>query len=121
MSRKTLRVVVSSAVLAAAVIGVVQLLGNGDPTCLTVDQIVSDPARWQGENVSVKGTVQPGSRARGPSGDWRFNVVSQGQTLSVRYTGVMPDTFVDAAEVLMVGELRPREFSARNVLVRVLG
>jgi len=34
---------------------------------------------------------------------------------------VVTSTLVDAAEVIVVGELRDRQFSARNVLVRVPG
>jgi cytochrome c-type biogenesis protein CcmE len=121
MGTKTLRVVVVSAVFTAAVVGIVRLLGDREPTHLSVDQIVRDPARWQGENVSVMGVVQPASRQRGVGGDWRFNVVAQEQTLNVRYTGVVPNTFVDAAVVMLVGELRDQELSARRLLVRAPG
>ena len=121
MSTRTLQTVALSAVLAAAVIGVVQMRGESEPTYLSVEQIVRDPARWQGESVSVLGIVQPGSRQRDADGDLRFNVVSQGETLSVRFTGVVPSTFVDAAEVMVTGDVSDRELSARTVSVKVPG
>jgi cytochrome c-type biogenesis protein CcmE len=118
MITRTLRYVVLPAVVAAAVIGVVRLLGDGEPTYLSVDQVVSDPARWQGESVAVQGIVQPASRQQDEAGDWRFTVASQGERLSVRYTGVVPSTFVDEAQVLVIGELRDRELSARHLSAR---
>jgi cytochrome c-type biogenesis protein CcmE len=47
--------------------------------------------------------------------------VAQEQTLNVRYTGVVPSAFVDAAVVMLVGELRDQEFIARRLAVRVPG
>jgi cytochrome c-type biogenesis protein CcmE len=120
MSVKTLQLVVLLAVFAVIVVGIVRRPAS-EPILLSVDQIVREQARWQGENVSVQGIVQPASRQQGADGDWRFNVVSAGQTLSVHYTGAVPSTLVDAAEVIVVGQLRDGEFRARTVLVNAPG
>lgn len=120
MGIKTLQLVALLAVLAAIVIGIARRPASA-PTLLSVDQIVREPARWQGENVSVQGIVEPASRQQGADGEWHFNVMSQGQTLRVRYTGAVPSTLVDAADVVVVGTLRDGEFRARTVLVNAAG
>ena len=118
--RKAVRLVVLFGVVAAAVLGIGRLVRESQPTYLSLSQIVADPTRWQGENVSFMGVVQPGSRQQ-VGAEWHFNVVSGGQSLSVRFSGIAPDTFVDAAEVFVIGQLREREFTARNLLVKVPG
>ena len=121
MRRRIVRLVVLFGILAATVLGIGRLLRDSEPRYhLSVGQIVANPTRWQGENVSVMGIVQPGSQQRFGA-ERRFNIVSDGQTLSVRYTGLAPNTFVDAAEVLVKGKLRDREVNARSLLVKVPG
>jgi cytochrome c-type biogenesis protein CcmE len=81
------------------------------------DQVVRDAAQWQGKTVSVHGIVSEESRAG--EHRWRFNLVWQGESLSVIYGGPVPDTFVDGAVVVVQGKLRDREFVARQMAVRV--
>jgi len=120
-SSKRIQLVVFSVVVAAAIVGISRLRqGQDEPTHLSIDQILADPMEWQGKKISVMGVVLPGSRQRFGA-EWRFNIASGGRTLSVRYSGITPDTFVDAAEVFVIGQLRDREFSARDLLVKVPG
>jgi cytochrome c-type biogenesis protein CcmE len=43
--------------------------------------------------------------------DYRFQVQSNGKVVPVRYTGVVPDTFKDGAEVVLKGTLSSDGFS----------
>ena len=120
-SSKRIQVVVFSALAIGAIVGIGRLRQEqGEPTYLSIDQIFAGPMQWQGKKISVMGVVQPGSRQRFGA-EWRFNIVSGGRTLRVRYSGIAPDTFVDAAEVFVIGQLRDREFSARHLSVKVPG
>lgn len=117
-----LRACVVSPFVVVAVGGLLAALtfDRAEPTRLYVNQLASEPSRWAGETILVQGIVQTGSQQRtDAAGDWRFTVTSRGAVLPVHYAGVMPSTFTDGAEVLVLGELSDRQFSARNVLVRV--
>ncbi len=81
------------------------------------DQVVRDAGQWQGKTVSVHGIVSEESRV--DEHRWRFNLVWQGESLSVVYRGPVPDTFVEGAVVVVEGILRDREFVARQMAVRV--
>ena len=81
------------------------------------DQVVRDAGQWQGKTVSVYGIVSEESRAG--ENRWRFNLVWQGESLNVVYHGLVPDTFVEGAVVIVGGKLHDREFAARDLAVRV--
>jgi cytochrome c-type biogenesis protein CcmE len=78
-----------------------------------VDEVVSQRASLQGKKVQLHGYVIPGSRLTKPNTlEWRFKVQNNpirsgepGQVMSVSYTGIVPDTFKDEAEVVLRGEL----------------
>jgi cytochrome c-type biogenesis protein CcmE len=68
----------------------------------------------------VNGQVQAGTIERLPSGeDVRF-VMSDGRSaLPVSYHGIIPDTFVDDADVVVEGRLRPDGvFEAHTLLAK---
>ena len=109
------------AVPAAAFAGIVRLWEGSPPSDVSVDEVVRDPAAWQGEDVSVRGRIQPTSIQRAGDADWRFTIIGRGHTLRVRYTGTAPNTLDDDAEVIVSGVLRDVEFSARRLSVRVPG
>ncbi len=116
-----LRVVALSVTMAA--IALVPLMWDRRPTyrsvdeIASVDQIVDDPVRWQGVMAAVRGIVRPGSIERSAGTEWRFDIVGQDQTLNVHYTGVVPSTFGDGADVVVFGHLGNQQFSAGTLLV----
>jgi cytochrome c-type biogenesis protein CcmE len=72
---------------------------------LTVTEYV-DQQRGETDGFRVNGRVVEGSILRAASGEDVEFVMSDGTTaLPVRYHGVIPDTFVDDAEVVVEGAL----------------
>ncbi len=71
-------------------------------------------------NYRVNGTVAVGSIERLPTGtDVRFVVTDGGHELVVRYHGIIPDTFVDDAAVVVEGRLQEDgTFLAHNLLAK---
>ena len=72
------------------------------------------------QGLRVSGTVLAGSIDRDvDSLTVRFAIVEEGETLSVVYTGVIPDTFKDDADVVVEGELaRSGVFQAKTILMK---
>ncbi len=70
--------------------------------------------------IRINGKVQDGSIVRQRSGmDVRFNVTDGQAAIPVEYHGVVPDTFVDGADVVVEGGLRQDgTFVASNLLAK---
>ena len=78
-----------------------------------VDEVMAQPAAWQGKRLQLHGRVVKGSILRRPSGasyEYRFQVENNGRRATARHTGIVPDTFKDEAEVVLKGRLRPEGF-----------
>jgi len=72
---------------------------------LTVGEFLGQPDR-AGDGFRINGKVDPGSIERMPTGeDVTFLVTDGNQSLPVAYHGIIPDTFVDGAEVVVEGSL----------------
>jgi cytochrome c-type biogenesis protein CcmE len=71
-----------------------------------VDEVMAQPDAWQGKKLQVHGYVVPGSRFFVPNTlDYTFDLHRNGQTIRAYYSGVVPDTFKDDAEVVLTGKL----------------
>ena len=72
------------------------------------------------QGLRVSGTVLAGSIDRDVASlTIEFTVVEEGETLPVVYTGVVPDTFNDDADVVIEGELaRSGVFLAETILMK---
>ena len=67
----------------------------------------------------VNGTVTPGTIVRETSGmDVRFRMTDGETSVAVAYHGVIPDTFVDEAAVVVEGRLENGTFVAHNLLAK---
>jgi cytochrome c-type biogenesis protein CcmE len=76
-----------------------------------VEQVMAEPQAWYGKRLQIHGYVVKDSiRRRRESLDYRFSLESKGQTVQASYTGVVPDTFKDGAEVVLKGRLGPHGF-----------
>jgi cytochrome c-type biogenesis protein CcmE len=80
-----------------------------------VDEVMANTAPWQGKKLQVHGNVVPGSieQARGTL-MYRFQIETGSMSrpeprppaiISATYTGLVPDTFKDGAEVVAKGTL----------------
>jgi cytochrome c-type biogenesis protein CcmE len=91
-----------------------------------VDEVMVNPTAWEGKPLQLKGYVVPGSRLRKPDTlEWKFKVQNNptrsGQTgniVDAWYTGIVPDTFNDEAEVVLSGRLGADGFHATNVVAK---
>jgi cytochrome c-type biogenesis protein CcmE len=73
---------------------------------MSVDEFRQQPDPTDGD-FRINGSVLPGSIERLPSGmDVRFQLTDGQDFLPVAYHGVIPDTFVDEAAVVVEGSLQ---------------
>ena len=84
-------------------------LGFSAAHAVLPDEVMSDPSAWHGKRLQLHGYVESIERKRN-SLDYRFNVQSNGRVVRASYSGVVPDTFKDGAEVVLKGTLNGGEF-----------
>src|SRR3954471_7517429 len=101
MSAKIAKIALTIVVLGAAFGGLFySTLAEGTEYYKHVEEVTAKPDAWYGKRLQLHGFVAKDSiRKRRESLDYRFTVESKGQTVPVSYTGVVPDTFKDGAEV----------------------
>ena len=107
MSYKAVRIGITSVVLSLAFGGLLwSTLSEGTEYYKHVDEITADPAAWQGKKLQVHGFIVEKSILRRPDTlDWRFEIENNGEILKAEYSGLVPDTFKDGAEVVVKGQL----------------
>jgi cytochrome c-type biogenesis protein CcmE len=112
MKHKAVRIGLTSLVLVLAFGGLMySTLSEGTEYYKHVDEVMVDPSSWQGKNLQLHGFVVPNSIRRRPDSlDWRFEVQSKGHVVRASYSGIVPDTFKDEAEVVLKGKLSPDGF-----------
>jgi cytochrome c-type biogenesis protein CcmE len=86
---------------------------------LTVSEFMAQPDR-HGDGFRINGKVAAGTIERASSGqDVRFLMTDGVQSLPVAYHGIIPDTFVDGADVVVEGALAPGgSFEAHTLLAK---
>jgi cytochrome c-type biogenesis protein CcmE len=80
-------------------------------------QIVSDPP-GEGEVFRVGGLVEVGSLTRDQGETIRFRVTDTAETVTVEYTGVLPDLFAEGAGVVALGQMQGQTFVAQEILAK---
>jgi|SRR6185437_6487562 cytochrome c-type biogenesis protein CcmE len=106
MPSKAVKIVLTCVVLVAALGGLMYTtLAQGTEYYIHVDEVLNDPAQWQGKNLQLHGYVTD-LRQRPDSLDYKFQVKFNGKVITARYTGVVPDTFKNDAEVVLKGRLQ---------------
>ena len=112
MRHKAVKIAATAVVLMLALSGLLySTLREGTEYYKHVDEVMVDPGAWQGKRLQLHGFVVPNSILRKrDSLEYRFHVQSKGKVVSARYTGVVPDTFADDAEVVLKGTLGPDGF-----------
>ncbi len=86
---------------------------------LSVSEFVQAPDQEDG-GFRVNGKVVDGSIERMPTGqDVKFVMTDGAAALAVQYHGIVPDTFVDGADVVVEGRLQQDgEFLAHTLLAK---
>jgi cytochrome c-type biogenesis protein CcmE len=112
MNSKVLRVGLTTIVLVVAFAGLLwSTLRDGTEYYKHVEEVMSRPDAWYGKRLQLHGYVVPDSiLRRRDSLDYRFKVQSKGAVVPASYTGIVPDTFKDDAEVVLKGTLTPEGF-----------
>ena len=107
MRHKALKIGLTTVVLVVALGGLLySTLSEGTEYYMHVDEVMADPAKWQGKNLQLHGFVVKDSILRKrDSLEYRFKVQSKGAIIDAAYTGIVPDTFKDESEVVLKGRL----------------
>jgi cytochrome c-type biogenesis protein CcmE len=114
MTAKPVKIFSTVAVIVLALTGLLYATLREDTQYYKhVDEVMADPAAWQGKPLQLHGYVAGIERKRN-SLEYRFNVQSNGRVVQARYTGVVPDTFKDGAEVVLRGRLSPDGFDVER-------
>jgi cytochrome c-type biogenesis protein CcmE len=113
MNSKIVRVGLTTCVLVLAFGGLLwSTLRDGTEYYKHVEEVSAQPDAWYGKKLQLHGYVVPDSILRKrDSLDYRFQVQSKGAIIPASYSGIVPDTFKDEAEVVLKGTLTPQGFT----------
>jgi cytochrome c-type biogenesis protein CcmE len=116
LTGKPFTVGMTVAVLAIALGGLsYSTLRDGTEYFKHVDEVLSNREAWEGKRLQLHGYVVPGSILQRPNTfDYRFKVQNNGRTLEASYSGIVPDTFKDEAEVVLRGRLTAEGFQTEK-------
>jgi cytochrome c-type biogenesis protein CcmE len=120
MSHKATKVGLTTLVLATAFgIMLYTTMGESMQYYKYVDEVAGDHAQWEGKTLQVHGNVVPGSIGRKRDAlDYQFDIQRNGQVIRAYYSGVVPDTFKDDAEVVLTGRLTEGGFMASEMTAK---
>jgi cytochrome c-type biogenesis protein CcmE len=112
MNNKVLRIGLTTLVLVLAFGGLLwSTLRDGTEYYKHVEEVMGQPDAWYGKKLQLHGYVVPESILRRKDTlEYRFQVQSKGNIVTASYTGIVPDTFKDEAEVVLKGTLTPNGF-----------
>ena len=113
MTHKAMKIGLTGLVLALAFGGMLySTLAEGTEYYKHVDEVMQSPDAWYGKKLQLHGFVVPDSILRSRASlDYKFKVHSNGQIVDATYTGIVPDTFKNDAEVVLKGTLSPDGFA----------
>ena len=120
MKHKAIKVVVTVVVLAGAFTALLATtLKDNLQYYKYVDEVVVAQQEFEGKNLQIHGYVVPGSIGQKPNSlDYKFDLHRNGKVIRAYYTGVVPDTFKDDAEVVLTGRLTPDGFAATDMTAK---
>jgi cytochrome c-type biogenesis protein CcmE len=125
MPHRYIKVTLTALVLVLAFAGMMwSTLRDGTEYYKNVDEVIPQPQQWAGKQMQLHGYVVPNSikRRRDPATgnitlDYIFKIQNNparasepGNIVDATYTGIVPDTFKDEAEVVLKGKLTPTGF-----------
>ncbi|MGH9310636.1 MAG: cytochrome c maturation protein CcmE [Vicinamibacterales bacterium] len=114
MTAKPVKILVTVVVIVVALTGLLYATLREDTQYYKhVDEVMGEPAAWQGKRLQLHGFVT-GIEKRRNSLDYRFKVQSNGSIVSATYTGVVPDTFKEGSEVVLKGKLSDAGFAVER-------
>jgi cytochrome c-type biogenesis protein CcmE len=116
MKHKAVKFGLTGLVLALAFGGLMySTLAEGTEYYKHVDEVMGQPAEWYGKKLQLHGYIVPQSVfVNQRTLEYKFKVQSNGKIVDARYTGVVPDTFKDDAEVVLKGRLANDGFTVER-------
>lgn len=116
----TTKIVLGLALASAAVYMISAGGSEGVLEYIYVDKFVDEMPRYAGRTVKVHGTVVPGTVQQriGAAGDYTFEVEKDGRRLPVHFTAMVPDTFAEGGEVVLIGEIKDGRFESEEMAAK---
>jgi cytochrome c-type biogenesis protein CcmE len=113
MNAKSAKIGATVLVIVLALAGLMySTLSEGTEYYKHVDEVMAEPAAWQGKALQLHGFVVDKSIERKPDTlEYRFRIESNGRVVQAHYTGIVPDTFKHGSEVVLKGRLGPDGFT----------
>ena len=107
MTHKFAKIAVTAVVLLSAFGGLLWYSLQQDTAYYKhVDEVMTSPAEWKGKSLQLHGYVVKGTWMQKPNTlEYQFKVENKGSVVHASYTGILPDTFKDEAEVVLKGRL----------------
>ena len=107
MTHKLAKISVTAVVLLSALGGLLWYSLQQDTAYYKhVDEVMASPDQWKGRSLQLHGFVVKGTWLRKPDTlEYQFKVENKGKVVLASYTGILPDTFKDEAEVVLKGRL----------------
>ena len=115
MKHKALKVGLTSVVLALSFGGLLySTMSESTEYYKHVEEVMNAPEQWYGKPLQLHGFVKPATIFKKRNSlEYKFEVQSQGHMVAATYTGIVPDTFKDDAEVVLKGTLGPDGFKVQ--------
>ena len=109
MNAKPIKIAATVVVLTLGFAGLLySTLRDGTEYYKHVDEVMSEPAAWQGKRLQLHGFIVDGSILQKPDTlQYRFQVQNNGKIVQAEYTGIVPDGFKSGSEVVLKGRLQP--------------
>ena len=96
------KIAISAALIALAVVSI-HLAPEPSPPYKMVDEVAMRPLAWEGERVRLHGWVKPGTIVHVANDLRVFTLQRNGESMQVWYRGLVPDTFRDQSEAIVLG------------------
>jgi cytochrome c-type biogenesis protein CcmE len=114
MAHKTAKIALTALVLLSALGGLMWYSLQQDTAYYKhVDEVMASPEQWHGKSLQLHGFVVKGSWGQKPNTlEYQFKVENKGKVVLASYTGILPDTFKDEAEVVLKGRLTDKDHFA---------
>ena len=118
MSHKAAKIGLTSLVLALAFGGLLySTLGESAQYYKHVDEVMVQPEAWYDKPLQIHGYAKNVTRKRDTL-EYRFEMHNNGRMVLASYTGIVPDTFTNDAEVVLQGTLSPDGFHATEMTAK---
>jgi len=112
MANKRVRALVSVLIIGGALsLLLFTTMSEGASLYKHVDEVMATPQQYYGRDMNLHGFVTGTVFKRPNALDYRFSVKSGDKVVLATYTGVVPDTLKEGAEVVLTGRLHEDGFA----------